>query len=167
MKIICTSFSLLVLAFFINTSSSMAQTIEASFQVTQEGTINIYYKFKGDPGKDYDVTVILKRKSDPTFSLIPKNVSGSVGVGKFANAKRTIIWELTSSEQQSLKGNDYYFAVNAKPVEAEKGGGIPWYVYVGGAALAGGTAAILLLKKNGNSNSGSNASIPDPPGRPQ
>lgn len=169
MKKVYTSFSLLILLLFISSPSSVAQSIEASFEVTQEGTINIYYEFNGNPEKDYDITVVLKRKNDPSFSLTPKNLSGSVGIGKFANVKRTIVWELTPSEQQSLQGTDYYFAVNAKPMETESGGGIPWYVYVGGAAIVGGTAAILLLNKSSSSSSGSNTStpLPDPPTRPQ
>lgn len=145
-----------------------SQTIETSFESTPEGTINIYYEFNGDPNNDYKITVALKRKSDPSFSLVPENLSGSVGIGKFANVKRTIVWTPSENEQQSLQGDDFYFVVNAEAVEKPSGGGIPWYVYVGGAAVAGGVAAILLLKKSDNNSGGGSTQItlPDPPGRP-
>jgi hypothetical protein len=159
------TFGLIFLSAHKNTK---AQSIEASFETTQEGTINIYYEFNGDPDKDYNVTVVLKRKSDPSFSLVPKNLNGSVGIGKFANVKRTIVWAPTADEQQTLQGNDFYFMVNAKVIKTESGGGIPWYVYVGGAVVAGGVAAILLLNKSNNNNSSGNTqtTIPNPPGRP-
>jgi hypothetical protein len=156
-----------VLIFLFAGKNLKAQSIEASFETTQEGTININYEFNGDRDKDYNVTVVLKKKSDPTFSLVPNNLTGDIGIGKFADAKRTIIWTPTSDEQQSLQGSDFYFIVNAKEIETESGGGIPWYVYVGGAAVAGGVAAILLLNKSSSNNGGSTqTTIPDPPGRP-
>ena len=118
--------------------------IQATFDYS-DGKIFIFYEFQGDRNKDFEVTVKLKRTSDPSFEIIPSQLSGDVGEGKFAGKKNKVTWVLNEDEESQLEGEDFYFDVTA--LEIEQGGGIPWYVFAGGAALAGGTAAILLLGK--------------------
>lgn len=138
--------------------------IQASFNYS-DGKIFIFYEFQGDKTKDYEVELMLKRTSDPSFVLIPENLTGDVGEGKFAGLKNKVVWELSPDEEAMLDGEDFYFDVTA--LEIATGGGIPWYYFAGGAAVAGGTAAILLLgKKSSDETTPSTGSFPVPPVRP-
>ncbi len=149
---------------FISSSSFSQQRINATFEASQEGKIFIYYQLNGDPEKEYDVSVVLKRTSVPSFELVPSDVSGNIGKGKYGDgSKKTIIWNLKPEEKSILNGEDFYFVVNAE--EVKSGGGIPWYLYVGGAALVGGAAVLLLAKKSDNTTT--STTFPEPPGRPQ
>jgi len=158
-------FLIILFAVFEGNKLSFAQQkIETSFQAA-EGKVFIYYEFYGDSDKEYKVSTVLKRKSDPSFELAPSVLVGDVGVGKFANARRTIIWQLSPKEEEMLHGSDFYFLVTAE--EVSTGGGIPWYVYAGGAALAGGAAAFFLLKKSSSNTPTTSTQFASPPGRPQ
>lgn len=140
--------------------------IQASFDYS-DGKIFIFYEFQGDKTKNYEIEIKLKRTSDPSFVIIPNNLTGDVGEGKFAGRKNKVTWDLSTDEEEKLEGEDFYFDVTA--VEIAEGGGIPWYVFAGGAALAGGTAAILLLGKKDSDGTTSNppsSGFPTPPLRP-
>ncbi len=166
MKSLYKIFSFSLLIFFLATLQTYSQEkINATFQAG-EGKVFIYYELKGDPAKEYDVSVVLKRSSDPSFELVPSVLVGDVGKGKFAGGKKTIIWQLNPQEEEQLNGEDFYFEVTANEIESSGGGGIPWYVYAGGAALAGGAAAFFLLKKSNDNTSTTSADLPRPPARP-
>ncbi|MGE5812667.1 MAG: hypothetical protein ACM339_14255 [Ignavibacteria bacterium] len=160
-----TKFYLFILILFLLHNLSYSQEkIDASFEAA-EGKIFIYYELKGDPASEYRVDVKLKRTSDPSFEVVPSVMIGDVGKGKFAGGKRTIIWHLNSEEEAKLEGEDFYFDVKAEKIE--EGGGIPWWVYAGSAAVAGGVAAIFLLKESDSgSETPSTTTFPNPPGRP-
>ncbi|MEJ2616311.1 MAG: hypothetical protein P8Z35_15240 [Ignavibacteriaceae bacterium] len=155
----------LILLTFISGSAYSQERISTTFEASPDGKIFIYYQLNGDPEKEYDVSVVLKRTSVPSFELTPSDLSGNIGKGKFGDgSKKTIIWTLKPEEKNILNGEDFYFVVNAD--EVESGGGIPWYVYVGGAALAGGTAAVLLLNKKSDNTTTTETNFPLPPDRP-
>lgn len=141
------------------------QKIQTSFDYS-EGKIFIFYEFQGDRTKDYEIEIVLKRTGDPSFNLIPENLTGDIGEGKFANKKCKIIWALSPAEETELEGEDFFFEITAN----ELSGGIPWYIYAGGAALAGGTAAVLLLGKKDSNGNGTitppAGEFPTPPVRP-
>jgi hypothetical protein len=141
------------------------EKIQANFDYS-EGKIFIYYEFKGDYAKEYEIGIVLKRTSDSRFNLVPEDLSGDIGTGNFANKKCRIVWTLLPDEEAMLDGEDFYFDVTAK--EIVEGGGVPWYVFVGGAALVGGTAAVLVLGKKSSSDSSTPpvSSFPTPPNRP-
>ncbi|MGE5432938.1 MAG: hypothetical protein ACM3QX_17790, partial [Syntrophomonadaceae bacterium] len=91
-----------------------------------EGKVFIYYELQGAPSKEYDVNLLLKRTSQPSFSYTPENLEGDVNEGKFAAGKRKITWVLTPEEKKMFAlGEDYYFEVNAKPAQE----GTSWYYY--------------------------------------
>ena len=137
--------------------------INTSFEYSNH-QITIYYEFQGDSSVQYDVSVVLKRTSNSYFNLTPGLLTGDFGEGKYADGKRKIVWHLTRQEEENLKGEDYYFEINANEIS---GGGIAWYVYVGGIVLGGGAAAVLLSgKKNSTSSTITSATFPSPPGRP-
>jgi hypothetical protein len=157
----------IVLVFLITNEGTFSQgKIQASHEYS-EGKITIYYEFQGDQNKIYEVMIKLKRTSDSDFEIIPADLSGDVGEGKFAGKKNRIVWAINEEEAAQLEGEDFYFDVIAEVIV--EGGGIPWYVFAGGAALAGGTAAILLL---GGTDSGETTTtqptsgFPTPPVRP-
>ncbi len=154
--------SMLILLGFNGSMIYSQEKIEATFEAG-EGKILIHYELKGDSQKDYEVSIILKRTSDHSFEVIPDETTGDIGEGKFAGKKSTIIWILNSDEEEMLDGDDFYFDVFAEEIKTV--GGIPWYVYIGGAALAGGTAAILLLNKSSDEETTPTV-FPTPPARP-
>lgn len=161
-------YCLLIIFSFLFTSQAIfpQQKIQASFDYS-DGKIFIFYEFKGDKTHDYGIDIVLKRTSVPDFQLVPENLSGDVGEGKFADKKCKIIWELNTDEESMLEGEDFYFDITATEISA--GGGIPWYIFAGGAAVAGGTAAILLLGKKDNGGTTEtpiSGSFPTPPFRP-
>ncbi len=155
---------LLLLSLFTSGYTPAQNEINTSFEYSQH-KILIYYQFAGESSSLYNISVVLKRKSVPDFKLEPGSLSGDYGEGKYANAKREIIWNLSQQEETSLTGNDYYFEITAN--ELNHGGGIAWYVYVGGLLVGGGAAAVLLLnKKSETSTANSSFTFPGPPGRP-
>jgi hypothetical protein len=157
---------IIIPTFFLLTActGSAQNKINSSFEYSNH-QITIYYEFQGDSSVQYDVSVVLKRTSNSYFNLKPELMSGDIGEGLYANEKRKVVWRLTPQEEESLTGNDYYFEISAN--EITRGGGIAWYVYVGGILLGGGTAAVLLTNKK-STTPGSNSSFtyPSPPGRP-
>jgi hypothetical protein len=156
--------AVLLLPLFLN-DSFCQERISTTFEASPDGKIFIYYQLNGDPEKEYDINVVLKRTSVPSFELVPSDISGNVGKGKYGDGtKKTIIWTLKPEEKAILNGEDFYFVVNAE--EVKSGGGIPWYVFVGGAALAGGAAALLLTKKSDNTPAATTTTFPSPPARP-
>ena len=88
--------------------------ISTTFEASPDGKVFIYYQLNGDPEKEYDVSVVLKRTSVPSFELAPSDISGNVGKGKYGDGtKKTIIWTLKPEEKNILNGDDFYFVVNA------------------------------------------------------
>lgn len=157
--------TVIILLPLIHGSAYPQERISTTFEASPDGKIFIYYQLNGDPEKEYDISVVLKRTSVPSFELTPSDLSGNVGKGKYGDGtKKTIIWNLKPEEKAILNGEDFYFVVNAD--EIKSGGGIPWYVYVGGAAVAGGVAAVLLLNKKSDNGTTTTESFPTPPGRP-
>lgn len=153
----------IILIFLIHRPTLAQERVSATFEVI-EGKILIYYTIKGDVDKEYEIDIVLKRTSVPSFELTPEEMSGDVGTGKYAGTQRTVIWHIKPEEQEKLDGDDFYFEVTA--TEIEEGGGFPWLYVVGGAAIAGGAAVFLILNKDNNGDGTTNTSLPTPPGRP-
>jgi hypothetical protein len=135
------------------------EKVSATFEAV-EGKILVHYSIKGDPAKEYDVDVVLKRTGDSSFELVPDEMSGDVGKGKFAGSQRTIIWHIKPEEEAKLEGEDFYFEVTAVEITS---GGFPWGWVLGGAAVAGGAAAYFILSKDKTEDP---VNLPIPPGRP-
>jgi hypothetical protein len=165
MKKLIQRFSFFSFILFCSSGLLAQEKINTTFEAS-EGKIFIYYEIKGDPDKEFNVEVTLRRTSVPSFELTPSQMTGDIGDGKFAGRQRTIVWRLKPEEEAILDGDDFYFQVTVVPVE--EGGGIPWYVYAGGAAVGGGVAALLLLSKKdeGGDGGSTTTSFPSPPGRP-
>lgn len=160
------SFLLILLCGF----SRAQEKIDVSFEAGEGDKIFISYFLYGDASKTYEINTILRKSNDPSFKMIPKDVSGDIGEGKFANRKCTIVWNMNKDEEARLDGEDFYFEVTADEVKEKSS----WYWYVlGAAALGGGTAAYLLLNKDKSSSSEPSTpvtppgeTVAAPPGRP-
>ena len=123
------------------------------------GEVIIYYDLIAPIGKEYKISVLLRRDRYPSFSLKPKMLSGNIGKGHFAGRNRQIIWEISRELPRRLEGSDYHFVVNAEMVSGSKS--LFWIGTSTAVLSAGGIAAYLFLfKKNGDS------AWPVPPGRP-
>ena len=151
---------LIILVFSISEPISAQEKVSATFEAI-EGKVLIYYTIKGDVDKEYKIDIVLKRTSVPSFELVPEEMSGDIGTGKFAGTQKAVIWHIKPEEQEKLDGDDFYFEVTATEVEES---GFPWLYVIGGAVVTGGAAAYLILKKN--ETSGETANLPQPPGRP-
>ena len=132
---------LVLILFLVNGLIFSQEKVSATFEAV-EGKVLIYYTIKGDPEKEYEVDVVLKRSGDPSFELIPVEMSGDIGKGRFAGSQKTIIWHIKPEEEGKLEGEDFYFEVTANEI---KEGGFPWGWVLGGAAVAGGAAAYFIL----------------------
>lgn len=107
--------------------------IQAHFDYSDHKII-IQYQFRGDTARDYDVSIALKRKSDPKFNMMPEFLKGDLGKGKYANGERKIIWSLSQQDEKTLTSDDFYFELLANEVKG--GGGFMWLIYVA-LAVAG------------------------------
>jgi hypothetical protein len=151
----------LIFILLINGFIFAQEKVSATFEAV-EGKVLIYYTVKGDPEKEYDVNVVLRRSGDASFELVPEDMSGDVGKGKFAGSRKTITWNIKPEEEALLEGEDFYFEVTA--TEIKEGGDFPWVWVLGGAAVAGGAAAYFILSSDKNGEETTN--LPGPPGRP-
>lgn len=102
-------------------------------------TIDIRYDLNGNPKTKYQVSVVLLRRDQPDFQLVPKKVQGDIGKGKFAGQNRSIIWDFTDEFQMGTNVADYYFQVTAKPVKNRT----LLYGGIGSAIVVGTVVAIL------------------------
>ena len=159
-----------ILIFFyclLTINISKAQTIkDVSFEADEE-KIFIYYTLTAPESDEFEITTILKRLNDASFSYEPENLSNNIGEGQYAGVRKSIIWDVTEDEFSMFDGDDFYFEVFAEKIES--GGGIPWYYYVGTAVVGGGVAAAVLLggsDENGGGTTPPTTSFPNPPARP-
>jgi hypothetical protein len=151
---------ILIFSIFISKISFAQENIDVSFE-SKEDKIYIYYTLDANLNDEYEINVVLKRTSVPSFEYVPENVSGDIGIGKYAGSQKTIIWQVSESEMEMFDGDDFYFEIDA--VKIDDGGGIPWYVWVGGLA-AGGIAAVVVLL--GGDDEGESTEFAQPPARP-
>jgi hypothetical protein len=153
-----------VLVFPIGMLSQGTDEITASWSPSGDVAI-ITYQLSASREKSYDVNIVLRRESDKSFAVIPRSVSGDVGVGKFAAGVRQIRWNFKKDVPQGLTGDDYWFDITAR--EVVESGGSNWWIYAGGGAAV--VAGVIVLVGGGSSggstpaNGGNNSTLPDPP----
>lgn len=109
---------------------------------------------------EYQVEIRILRESEKNFSYELKNVSGSVGDGKFVGRGLKITWAYKSQFPKGIPYDDITFELT---ITKNEGIG-NWVWYVGGAAVLGAGAAVLIKPKTTDD---ANATLPGPPtGRP-
>lgn len=122
----------------------------------KEDKIIISYHLFGSYDIEYDISLVLKKKSDPSYSFYPEQVRGDIGTGKFAGNLRKIEWNYSLEFTQAFT-DDFYFEVFAE----EYSGVSPW-IWAGGAVVVGGVVFLLTSK---SAEEEPNV-FPVPPGRP-
>lgn len=125
--------------------------------------VTIRYDLRGDRNEKYKVSLVLRRRSDPSFRYLPKELSGDIGLGRYAGTDRKIVWNMRNEFPQGLQGNDFYFVVNANEVERKRSAGILTWIGAGAVAVAA-VVTYLMVMHSGSPTSP--ASFPIPPGRP-
>jgi hypothetical protein len=129
----------------------------------QSGNIvTIYYDLNGPVDKSYKVTIKLKSEDYKSFEYLPQNVTGDIGEGNFVGINRKIVWNLIPESPPISAQYKFYFEVKAEMLSSP----ISPYLWVGGAVVLGGIAALLF--SGGSSEVPTNQShLPlNPPGRP-
>jgi hypothetical protein len=125
--------------------------------------VTVSYDLQGDPSATYDVSVVLRSRSDPAFGYEPKALSGDIGVGKYAGPGKEIVWDMGKEFPQGMHGSGYYFVVDARRVSAGNSTGILTWLGAGAVAVAA-VITFAIVTRNGGPTSP--ASYPNPPGRP-
>lgn len=129
----------------------------------KDSDVVVHYNLSGPADKSYRVQLILRRTTQPSFRMMPVDVSGDVGTVRRPGPDKQIIWHLYKEIPYGLSGDDYYFEVRVSVING-KGPGISWLYYVG--IMVGGAAAVYFGTNLFN-KPGSGSSIPAPPPRPQ
>jgi hypothetical protein len=161
---------ILILAFIVTLTDIPAFArpgAETSIRVTNqevrvEGDVAlISYDLEAPEGGTYIVTVELRRENDPSFGLVPSNLSGDIGEVKSPGPQKLIRWEYLRDFPVGLRGEDFYFRI-----EVSRAGGFPWlWVALGSAAVAGGVVAIVAGKSSSGPAQPGTQELPMPPAR--
>jgi hypothetical protein len=106
--------------------------------------------------KTYDIHVVLRKRGDTNFWVVPEATEGDVGRLKYTGGWRWIRWDYKKDLEDGLTGEDYWFQINA--TEIADGGGISWWVYAAGGAAVAVVGAILLLNRDDEPDL-----LPEPP----
>lgn len=130
-------------------------------QVSGDNVI-VEYDLLDSRTAEYEVKISLRRRSNPFFEYIPKNVSGDVGPRVLGGNGKRITWGIAREFPGGLSEDDYYFTVTAELTAPKE---FPWLI-VGGAFLAAGVATALIILKKGQETSEPKGGFPFPPGRP-
>lgn len=126
-------------------------------------TVIVEYDLQGDSAAKYAVSLMLRKRSDPSFRYSPKALSGDVGLGRYAGSDRKIVWDMSREFPQGLQGTGYYFVVNAEQVESHHSTGILGWIGAGAVAVAAVVTYAIVMHNGGPT---SPATYPAPPGRP-
>ena len=128
---------------------------------TKGDVITVNYDLTGAAETKYEITIAMKKDSDPAFNAVPLTVEGDVGEGVLAGTKKEIQWYYRRDYPQGFQGEGYYFEIHVKTLKQQS----TWLYYViGGAAVTGGILALVLSK--GQSNPVISNELPMPPARP-
>jgi hypothetical protein len=133
------------------------------FFVAAGDSVIITYDLVAPPDATVDVSIVLRKESDPTFAVIPVSVSGAIGKVRGGGPK-TVLWDYRRDVTDGFHyASDYWFEITA--VKEDEGFGLEWWHYaLGGAGVV--TAAILIA--GGSDASSDPTGLPNPPGtRPE
>ena len=153
----------LVICLLASCEQAISQQISGEITETRRNGNEwvITYTLNAPPDVDYEVTLYVMRENDPLSKRKLASVKGEVGEGKYAGVGRKIYWD-GGEFPNAIEGMNYQFALNVRMV---KGGGLPWYLYAGAAAV-GGVAYFAIVKKESPPPQQQTSSIPLPPPRP-
>lgn len=130
-----------------------------SCELKSENDILITYNLTGIKGVEYEVDLFLVWGTDNRLKL--EKTTGDIGSGFLPGMGRTVHWDMKAELPNAIEGMAYSFELNVKP---SKGGGLAWYWYAGGAAVAGGVAYLVAKPKSEIQPPPPPGTIPFPPG---
>jgi PEGA domain len=145
----------------INSISAESQLLN-NLKLSRENDLYIVnYDLPGKESDDCEITLFLMDKANPDFSYEIKSANGDIGKGKYYGINKTIKWNWVRDFKGGIDNNNLYLFLKYE----KSGGGIPWYVWAGGA-IAGGVVGVLASGKKGGGGTSSTVAIPTPPVRP-
>ncbi len=149
------------LAFHELTIARDTQSLVRNINHTMKNSlITVHYDLSGSVSVNYHVTLVMLSKTDKAFYYVPKTVNGDIGEDIQMGKNKSITWNTQSEFPEGVSSESYYFSLQAN--EDTSSSISPW-VWIGGAVLVGGAAALLLSKKT--QDEAPNV-FPTPPGRP-
>jgi hypothetical protein len=120
----------------------------------------INYDLFGSSNEEFQITVTMRKRSDTEFEYVPKNAFGDIGTVR-PGMKKRISWSVQQEIAGGIDDKDNYFVIVAE----SNSSGVSPLIWIGGAAVIGGVAYIILSKK-GDDGSNNNQNFPLPPDRP-
>jgi hypothetical protein len=162
----------LALFFLCDLGTVRALAQDLNYKVTKVEysgeTVYIFYDLEGPLEDVYQVSLVMKKHSDSTFVYTPKFATGDVGSSMFSGTGWRISWNYLREYPGGIDQKDMYFAVYVRRVgvESSSRGSNTFLWIAGGAVVAGGLVAVLLLSSGGNGSNGPSTVFPAPPGRP-
>lgn len=125
-------------------------------------TAIIHYDLILPVGKTADIRVVLRRRDDIRWRVLPTSLSGDCASGVSGGANKEIRWAFGKDcPPEMLAGDDFYFELIPQLEETR----VSWWLYVaGGAAVV--TAAVIGLTPGTSASPPPNTSsyrLPDPP----
>jgi len=130
-----------------------------SVQVNPDNIL-ITYELSAPAGESYEVGLVLLKEGNSGFRVPVRAASGDLGEGKFVGDARQVRWEFSRDYPSGLYGDGFYFEITVNKVAKSN---LLLYLGLGGLAVAGGAAAVLLGSKK---SSESTSALPMPPSRP-
>ena len=127
---------------FPDGASGQQSEVETSWEIRNDVVVITYQLFV-PLDITYDISVVLRKKSDRSFRLFPKTIEGDLGRLEYTGGKKVILWHYKKDLRRGLTNEDNWFQITA--AEIRDGGGISWWVYAAGGAAAAVVGAILLL----------------------
>jgi hypothetical protein len=122
-------------------------------------TALIHYDLLVPDGKTAYIEVVLRRRNDPQWSVIPTSLSGDCGSGVSGGPHKEIRWKFFwDCTPEMLAGDDFYFELVPKLEESRTD---LWYYVAGGAAIL--AATVLGLPKGTAATAPAAHGLPYPP----
>lgn len=133
------------------------------YGLTQENetSLTCSYEFNGIDNEEYEVEFFLRKPDDPGFRASLDAATGDIGSIVYKKGIKKFTIDLSKSYIVGHPDLQYYFEIEINSA----GSGLAWFYYVIGGAVAGGTAAILILT-SGDKSETAPFTVGTPPVRP-
>jgi hypothetical protein len=121
----------------------------------------VSFDIAGEADDNYEIELYLVDK-DKNIERKLTQLTGIYGEGKFYGTGNSVEWDFEKEINGGIDNGNLNLELRAKKL----GGGIAWYVWVGGVVAGGVVAAVLVGGNKGGGNNTGTTTIPTPPVRP-